>query len=167
MSMPFPELIREAEQINVRLEMMNGIPVWEASPAFFHQWELKRIEISIRPLAATVCACVSVSDVLFTFANASFKRPDIAVLRQLPDPLETEEALNIVPVAVIEIVSKNYEYKDLVLAPPFYLQNGVEDVIVFDPRSKVVLHYHREWNDPKRLQSPVRLELQCGCEVTV
>jgi Uma2 family endonuclease len=167
MSVPFRELLREAEGINVRLEMMNGIPVWEASPAFFHQWELKRIENSIRPLAGALCACVSVADVLFTFANASFKRPDIAVLCQLPNPLETEEALNIIPMAVIEVVSKNYEYKDLVLAPPFYLENGVKDVIVFDPRSKVVLHHRREWNEPKQLQSPIRLELECGCEVTV
>jgi Uma2 family endonuclease len=167
MSVPFRDLIREAEQTNIRLEMMDGVPVWEASPAFYHQWELKRIENSIRPLAGSVCACISVADVLFEFAKTSFKRPDIAVLCQLPEPLETEEALRVVPGAVIEIISKNYEYKDLVLSPPFYLGHGVKDVVVFDPRSKVVLHHRHEWTEPRRLESPVRLELECGCEVMV
>jgi Uma2 family endonuclease len=166
MSLPMRELIRESESLNIRLEMIGGLGVWEASPAFFHQWEVDRIRSSIRPVTGA-CGCVHVADVLFTFSDGSFKRPDIAVLCELPNPLETDEALNIIPGAVIEIISKNYEYKDLVLSPPFYLENGVKDILIFDPRSKVILHHRKEWTEPKQFSSPARFELECGCEVTI
>ena len=160
------ELIRESESLNIRLEMMGGLGVWEASPVFFHQREVDRIRSSIRT-NTTACGCVHVADVLFTFADGSFKQPDIATLCELPSPLDTDEALNMTPSAVIEIISKNYEYKDLVLSPPFYLSNGVKDILIFDPRSKVILHHRKEWTEPKQFSSPARFELECGCEVTI
>jgi Uma2 family endonuclease len=166
MSLPMRELIRESESLNIRLEMMGGLGVWEASPAFFHQREVDRIRSSIRP-NTTACGCIHAADVLFTFADGSFKRPDIAILCELPSPLDTDEALNMIPSGVIEIISKNYEYKDLVLSPPFYLSNGVKDVLIFDPRSKKILHHRQEWSQPKEFSSPARFELECGCEVTI
>jgi Uma2 family endonuclease len=166
MSLPLSELIRSSEALNIRLEMIGGIGVWEASPAFYHQWEVDRIRLSIRPTSGA-CACIHVPDVLFTFSDGSFKRPDIAILCEMPVPLETEDALKIVPAAVVEIISKNYEYKDLVLSPPFYLEQGVKDILIFDPRSKIILHYRKDWLEPKELSSPTRFELECGCEVTI
>lgn len=156
-SLPFPELIREAEQINVRLEMIGGVAVWEASPVFLHQQEIKRIVGSIKRLEDAGCACIDTQDTLFRFPDGSFKRPDLALLCAMPDDVAADEALNVIPAAVVEVLSKDYEYKDLVLSPPFYLENGVMDV----------LHYQSPATTPTQLESPVRLELQCGCEVTV
>jgi Uma2 family endonuclease len=95
------------------------------------------------------------------------KRPDLAVLSGMPDETDADEALRMIPVAVVEVLSKDYEYKDLVLSPPLYLENGVMDILILDPPTKVVLHYRPSQQEPQELMSPVRLELQCGCEITV
>lgn len=69
------------------------------------------------------------------------------------------------PGAVIEIVGAGYEAKDLDLAPGFYLGQGVRDVIVFDPRTLMVLHHRRD--GVRRLTSPQEFALECGCVCTV
>jgi Uma2 family endonuclease len=167
MPLDYRELIEAADKVNLRLEVVRGIPIWEASPVFLHQQEIKRIVASIRKLEGSSCVCLETQDTLFRFPDGSLKRPDIAVLCKAPDPSEVNEALRLVPAAVVEVVSVDYEYKDLELGPPFYLESGVKDVVVFDPRSGVVLHHRPEWDAPKQLRSPTRLELECGCEVTV
>lgn len=67
--------------------------------------------------------------------------------------------------AVIEVVSEGYESKDLELGPHFYLMHGVKDVVVFDPGTGFVLHIRKDGR--KHLISPVKLHLECGCDVTV
>jgi Uma2 family endonuclease len=167
MSIPFDHLVREAENINVKLEVINGVTVWEASPVYKHQLEVKRIAGSLRRLPNSSCGCIETQDTLFKFPDGSQKRPDIAILCAEPDPEMQDSALEIVPVAVVEIISKNYEYKDLVLAPPFYLGVGVLDILIFDPKDNSVLHYRRDFERPKTYVSPVKLRLECGCEITV
>ena len=166
-SLPFSELIRAAEESNVRLEMIRGVALWEASPVFLHQQEIKRIVGSIKRLSSTGCACIDTQDTLFRFADGSFKRPDVALLCAMPDAVDADEVLTVIPVAVVEVLSKDYEYKDLVLSPPFYLENGVRDVLIYDPRTGVVLHYRPDRPAPQSLTSPVHLSLECGCEITV
>ena len=166
-SLPFSELIRAAEESNVRLEMIRGVAVWEASPVFLHQQEIKRIVGSIKRLSSTGCACIDTQDTLFRFPDGSFKRPDVALLCAMPDAVDADEALSVIPAAVVEVLSKDYEYKDLVLSPPFYLENGVRDVLIYDPRTSVVLHYRPDRPAPQSLTSPVHLSLECGCEITV
>jgi Uma2 family endonuclease len=87
-------------------------------------------------------ACVHVSSVYVQFPDGSLERPDIAIFCSEPD--ETEDAISLVPEAEIEVVSKGYEAKDLEIGPPFYLAQGVKDVIVCDPTSLLVLHARRE-----------------------
>jgi Uma2 family endonuclease len=167
MTIPFDYLIREAESINVRLEMISGVPVWEASPVFRHQWHIDRIRASLKKISESDCGCFSIPDTLFKFPDGSQKRPDIAILCQEP-PLEAQDsALEMIPVAVVEIISKNYEYKDLVLAPPFYLEVGVLDILIFNPADNSVLHYKPSLEQPKKYVSPITLSLECGCEITV
>ena len=166
-SLPFSELIRAAEESNVRLEMIRGVAVWEASPVFLHQQEIKRIVGSIKRLEATGCACIDTQDTLFRFPDGSFKRPDVALLCAMPDAVDADEVLTVIPVAVVEVLSKDYEYKDLVLSPPFYVENGVFDVLIHDPCTGVVLHYRPDRSAPQSLTSPVHLSLECGCEITV
>ncbi len=97
------------------------------------------------------------------FPDGSLRRPDIAVYGQLPD--ETQEAARKLPEAVIEVVSLGSEIKDLELSPPFYLLHGIKDVVVFAPRTGSVVHFRRDGRTHHA--SPVDLELECGCRVTV
>jgi Uma2 family endonuclease len=106
---------------------------------------------------------VHASDVYVQFPDGSLKRPDIAIFCREPD--EQEDAITLVPEAVIEVVSRGYEAKDLEIGPPFYLAQGVKDVIIFDPTSLLVLHARR--NATLRFTSPHAMVLECGCSVTV
>lgn len=85
------------------------------------------------------------------------------------EPDEQEAAIPLVPEAVIEVVSKGSEAKDLEIGPPFYLSQGVKDVIVFDPSPLLVLHVRRDGvtRQTSPVQSPVQIVLECGCHCTV
>lgn len=147
----------------VRLERTAGIPTWEPMPGARHQKTIDRIRATIRPAVtkndSVTCPCIHLSDVLVKFPEGSFRRPDIAVFCQ--DPPEVDEALTMLPVAVIEIVSPGYEYKDLALGAPFYLGQGVLDVIVHDPRSGMVTHFRSDATHV--YHSPHTIHLACGC----
>ena len=161
--MPLDPKFLKAEELGIRLEVVSGLPIWEAHPVWKHQKAIDRIRSTITPKSVASCACVHASDVYVQFPDGSLKRPDIALFCREPD--ETEDAITLVPEAVIEVVSKGYEAKDLEIGPPFYLAQGVKDVIVFDPTSLLVLHARRD--KTVRLTSPQVLTLECGCEVTV
>ncbi len=139
-SIPIEQLILEADRIGVRLEIIAGLPVWEASPVYRHQAEADRIRASIKLLEGSDCTCHHTADTLFKFKDGSLNRPDIAVLCRLPSEEEMDVALTQVPEAVIEIVSDGYEDKDLKLAPSFYLSQGVKDVLILEPKTRIVWH---------------------------
>ena len=124
-----------AEELGVRLEIVRGLPIWEAHPSPRQRRSVDRIRATIRGAegVSPPCACVHLADVDVSFPDGSLKRPDISVFCREPD--ETDEAVTLVPEAVIEVVSKGYEITDLEIAPGFYLSQGVNDVIVFDPAS--------------------------------
>ena len=109
------------------------------------------------------CACVDVADVYINFPDGSLKRPDISIFCREPD--EEDEAITLVPEAVIEIISKGYEAKDLEIGPRFYLSQGVKDVVVFDPYSHRV--YYFDADGKREYESPVTLALHCGCQVSI
>jgi Uma2 family endonuclease len=91
------------------------------------------------------------------------QRADIAIFCERPS--ETDAAVTAIPEAVIEIISRGYEKKDLELGPPFYLSQGVKDVFVFDPYTEVVRHFASAAD--QTYPSPYTLTLQCGCQVTI
>ncbi len=149
----------------IKLEITGGIPTWEVYPGSRHQRMRFRIQTSIKPSAESGagCECAWLPDVYIRFRDGSIKRPDIAVFGAEP-PMQ-DDALTIIPRAVVEIISPGYEYKDLTLNPPFYLSQGVDDVVIVDPRSGVVTH-HRA-TGVATYQAPITISLQCGCECTV
>ncbi len=158
-----PRFIR-AEELGIRLEIVRGLPIWEASPVWKHQKAVDTIRSSIQPATnQTGCLCVHAADIYVAFPDGSLKRPDIAIFCREPD--EEEEAVTLVPEAVIEVISKGYEAKDLEIGPGFYLSQGVKDVIVFDPYTLVVLHVRHD--GAERKVSPVAIELECGCRCVV
>lgn len=129
------------------------------------QEEIDRIRASIRSRqdAPVDCGCLHYAGIYVRFPDGSFKRPDVAVFCRRPD--EDEEAVTLAPEAVIEVISKGYESKDLEIGSRFYVSQGVKDVIVFDPATLLVLHLRQD--RAQRLVSPVQIDLVCGCRVTV
>ncbi len=133
--------------------MVAGLPIWEPHPVYKHQKEVDRIRSSI------ASSCFHTANVYIRFSDGSLKRPDISIFCREPE--EQEEAVTLVPEAVIEVISKGYEAKDLEIGPQFYLAQGVRDVVVFNPYTLVVLHVRRD--GVKRHLSPVGVGLECGC----
>ena len=162
----FERFSQELDAAGFRLEYVRGLATVEASPVFHHQAIVKRIDASIRPtvLGDAACQCVSMPDVSIRFPDGSRKRPDIAVWCRVPDDTKNETTL--IPEAVVEIISRDYAEKDLVIGVPFYLRVGIPDVLVFDPETNIVRHWTNGGNE-KSYPSPVTLTLQCGCTITV
>ncbi len=159
----------DASGAPIRLEYVRGRLKVEASPASRHQMTAKAIEASLRPIPGQGdgCACFSLQDVLIRFPDLdrSLKRPDIALFCERPP--ESDEALDLLPAAVVEILSLGYEDKDLGDdGAPFYLDCGVGEVLVVDPRSGLIRHY-QQGQRMAELQRPITLELRCGCRVTL
>jgi Uma2 family endonuclease len=158
------QLLREGA---IRLEITAGVPTWEAFPGSRHQRVIDRVRASIEPIpegdTAEACACAHLSDVLIRFQDGSLKRPDIAIFCE--EPPEQDDALTVIPQAVVEIISPGYEYKDLTLNPQFYLAHGVRDVVIVDPRSGVVMHYRAD--QVAHYHQPVTIDFQCGCRCQI
>jgi len=152
-----------ADQLGIRLEVVNGLSIWEAQPLYKHQKAVERIAQSIRQVDENF-ACVHAMNVYVQFPNG-LKRPDISIFCREPTEAEQESALTLIPEAVVEVVSKGYEAKDLEIAPPFYLSQGVKDILIFDPATLLVLHVRH--GRATRMISPVEIALQCGCVVTI
>lgn len=154
-----------ADELGIRLEIVNDLPIWESQPLYRHQKHVERISQSIRPRSSEHgCQCVHAIDVYVQFPNG-LKRPDISIFCREPSEEEQESALTLIPEAVIEVVSKGFEAKDLEVGPPFYLSQGVKDVLVFDPQTLLVLHVRK--GRVRREVAPVEIHLECGCVVTV
>ena len=157
-------LLLRASELGIRLEFVAGLPIWEASPVMRHQVAIDRIRQSIRPNEnKNVCQCIHVADVYVQFPDGSLKRPDVSIFCREPD--EQEEAVKLLPEAVIEVISKGYEKKDLEIGVPFYLSQNVKDVVVFDPFNNSVLHFRE--NQTRNLESPSEIEFLCGCHCVV
>ncbi|MBI5302866.1 MAG: Uma2 family endonuclease [Chloroflexi bacterium] len=158
-------MIERADQAGVRLEIVGGMPVWEAFPAIKHQEAVDRIRSTIQssPLAGSGCGCFHYADIYIQFPDGSLKRPDISIFFRRPD--ETEHAVTLIPEAVIEVISKGYEAKDMELAPYLYLAQGVKDVVIFDPFTLFVLHARRDGR--KNFTSPIKIQFECGCQCEV
>lgn len=162
----FNEFSQRADDAGLRIEIVGGLPTWELLPNLRHQEAIDRIRQSFTVKAAPsgqTCDCVHVADLHIKFPDGSDKRPDIAIFCQRPS--ETDTAVTTVPEAVIEIISRGYEKKDLELGPPFYLSQGVAEVFVFDPYTNVIRHFVP--GGEHTYQSPQRVTLQCGCQVTI
>jgi hypothetical protein len=165
-----PEMLRkalmDADEQGYRLEIIDGLGVWEVHPARRHIEAEARIERSVRPNPAKPnpdCGCHVYRDLYVKFPDGSLRRPDVAVYCRVPE--EEDEAVTLKPEAVIEVVSMGSEKKDLEISPPFYLRQGILDVVVLDPYTGTVWHHRR--SGVQRHQSPIDIELECGCIVTV
>lgn len=156
--------IERADESGVRLEMVMGTPSWEVMPGTRHQKALKRIERTIEKASSgSDCGCFAYQDIYVEFPDGSFKRPDLSIYcEDIPD---TDGAIKHIPRAVVEVLSKGSEVKDLQVGPPFYMSQGVLDVIVFNPQTLAISHFTKSGS--ATLMSPSVIQLQCGCKVEV
>ena len=157
-----PKFVK-AEELGIRLEVVRGLAIWEAAPALRHQRAVDRIRSSIRPREGEKCGRVHAAGVYVQFPDGSLKRPDVSIFCREPD--EQDDAIRLVPEAVVEVVSKGYEAKDLEIGPGFYLSQGVKDVVIFDPATLLVLHITPI--NTVRAVSPHPVEFACGCSALV
>jgi Uma2 family endonuclease len=153
----------QANDLGVRLEIVDGLPIWEAHPLYRHQKAIDRIRKNLDKSHSGDCQCVDIADVYISFPDGSLKRPDIAIYCREPE--EQDEAITLIPAAVIEVISKGYEAKDLEIGPHFYLSQGIKDIVVFDPYTLTVLHLRKD--KATRQVSPVEITLECGCRCIV
>jgi hypothetical protein len=158
-------IVDDAHGFGIKLEVLQGLPVWSLLPSPLHAAEVKRIDRTLRSSGAGKgeCSCNSWLDVSIGFPDGSLRRPDISIYCELP-PL-TQESATMIPLAVVEVVSPGSEIKDIELSPNFYLMHGVLDVVVFDPSTGAVLHYRKTGR--RQHLTPVEIELECGCLITV
>jgi len=169
MNNPYQPSSTELDQLMrsgaLKLERTAGIPTWEALPSSRHQITIDQIRASLTPTpgAADRCGCHHLADVAVRFPDGSLKRPDIALFCT-PPPMQ-DEALTLLPVAVIEIISLGYEYKDVTLNPPFYLGHQLQDVVVVDPHAQRVTHYTQ--TGVQTQPTPATLNLLCGCRCQI
>jgi Uma2 family endonuclease len=162
------ELLMLADEAGLRLEIVDGVPLWEPAPAVRHQSLSFQIQTSIEPVSQpssdmATCGCHHYADVYVRFPDGSIKRPDISIFCRVPD--ELDESITLLPEAVIEILSRGFEAKDLDFGLPFYLAQGVKDVVIVSPHDFSVLHARGD--ERRRLEAPVTIDLLCGCRVTV
>ena len=149
----------------IKLERTAGVPTWEALPSSRHQMVVDQIRATLTAITggAAPCGCHHLADVAIRFPDGSLKRPDIAIFCT-PPPMQ-DDALTLLPVAVIEIISLGYEYKDVTLNPPFYLGHQLQDVVVVDPHAQRVTHYTQTGVHTQ--PTPARLTLTCGCHCQI
>jgi len=158
------EHLMQADEFGVKLEVVQGSYSWEFFPSPLHQAILGDIAQSLRRGANSDsgCGCFSIMDAYIKFPDGSLKRPDLMIYCERPQV--TREALRVVPEAVVEVLSPGSERKDLDVGPPFYLSQGVRDVVVVNPEAGAVLHFTKE--GVARHASPAAIRLACGCELT-
>lgn len=69
----------QADELGVKLEIVNGLPIWEAQPVYRHQKAVDQIRAGIEPMTPSACQCVHIADVYVGFPDGSLKRPDISI----------------------------------------------------------------------------------------
>ena len=157
-------LVQASDHRQVKLEMTAGMPTWEAMPGVRHQRIVQSVFLSVRrrPAAEGDCGCHRYLDVYVRFPDGSFRSPDVSVFCQ--EPPDADGATDVLPAAVVEIVSAGYEAKDRI-GLPFYLEQGIADVVLYDPRTGEVVHATPSGRTVHA--APVELDFACGCAVTI
>jgi hypothetical protein len=91
------DLFLVADEAGVRLEIIGGLPVWEALPNLTHQKAIDQIRASLTRSESGKerCECLHYADLHIKFPDGSDKRPDIAIFCH--EPSETENALRRFP----------------------------------------------------------------------
>lgn len=108
----FFDLFLRTEEFGIRFEIIAGLPIWEASPVLKHQKAVDRIWKSITPPDnARKCEYAHYADIYVKFRDGSLKRPNISIFCE--EPRKEDSAVSLLPEAVIEVISRGFERKDI------------------------------------------------------
>lgn len=158
------EAMQAAENLGIKLESQGDLLLWEVMPSPAHTKAVQRVQNSIAlPQDGSGCGCFAYQDMYVRFPNGDHLRPDLALYCE--EPPDTQEACRLLPLAVLEVISPGSEMKDLQILPPFYLAQGVLDVLVLNPRTGVVTHFRRDGT--QTFNSPQMVHLEMGCSFSV
>jgi hypothetical protein len=61
--MSLGDRFHSADELGIRLEIVNGLAIWEARPLYRHQKHVERVARSIEPGHDVACSCVHALDV--------------------------------------------------------------------------------------------------------
>lgn len=166
MSMPTYQDIQRLAYQGVRLEVTGGVPTWEAMPGALHNGVVDDIRQNLtrhNPPDGSY-GCHHIADTYIAFSPSLLRRPDIAIFCTKP-PRPDGAITGLIPGAVIEVLSAGYEQKDRD-AVALYLGAGVLDVLLVDPRRRIV-EWHRSGEAPQHLELPATCMLQMGCTLPI
>jgi hypothetical protein len=166
MGLPTYHDIQRFAYQGVRLEITGGLPTWEALPGALHNGVVDDIRQSLtrtNPPDAP-CGCHHIADTYIAFAPNLLRRPDIAIFCTKP-PRPDGAITNLIPGAVIEVLSDGYEQKDRD-AVALYLHVGVRDVILVDPRRQLA-EWYRYDEAMQQQHLPAAGTLLMGCRLEI
>ena len=150
-------IVLDSDHSMVKVELTDGVPTWEAPFTLLHQRTVA--DSPVIPPSGTE-GCHAIQNAYVRFPEGSFRSPDLAIYdRDVPD---TDGATDVILVVALEVLSPGFEFKDR-MAVPFYLAQGVSDVVLVDPHTGEVVHATpRGPDDPHRAgRTGARLRL-CG-----
>lgn len=152
-----------AHEAGFKIEVAQGLPVFEVMSSPMHNEDLFEIAKTIRraPGVPGDCGCHLLNDVTIRFPDGSYRRPDISIFCVRPPRVRA--AVTLVPTAVVEALSPSSIVKDTVLSPDWYLSQGVRDVFLYDPEGLTVDHIRASGRE--RHAVPIELETETGCLV--
>lgn len=166
MSLPTYQDIQRLAHQGVRLEITGGMPTWEAMPGALHNGVVDDIRQNLTRYNApdAPCGCHHIAATYIEFAPTLLRRPDIAIFCTKP-PRPDGAITGLIPGAVIEVLSVGYEQKDCD-AVALYLNAGVHDVLLVDPRQQTVA-WHCCTRAVQLLTLPTTCTLQMGCRLPI
>lgn len=155
-----------ADEFGVKLKAEGFTQRWKIFPSPLHQDEVMQIYSGVRRALGSNsegCDCYRLVDAYIQFPDGSLKRPDLALFCRRPEV--RREALEAVPQAIAEVLSRGTEAKDLVTGPRIYLASGVLDVVALHPETGMVTQIPPDGT--RILNAPVEIELAMGSVVTI
>ena len=83
--MSLSPILLQASELGIRLEIVNGLHIWEAQPVYRHQKHIERIVQGLAKAddSKSECDCIHAVDVYIQFPNG-LKRPDISIFCREP-----------------------------------------------------------------------------------
>jgi Uma2 family endonuclease len=119
-------------------ELVRGHLVKEPAPVWWHQWTVLEIAVRLRTLVGSARVLTAPIDVHVDHWNVL--QPDVLVLG--PEAaLEPQAESGPLPVLVVEVLSPATERRDRGTKTRVYVEAGVQEVWLVDPRSgQITVH---------------------------
>lgn len=117
----------------LRMELIDGQLVREPSPTFGHQWIVGRLHLALAAVVGADRVIQGPIDIHLDSHNVF--QPDVIVLEQ-PEGPERKRAP--IPLVAIEVLSPESVRRDKVVKRAIYLESGVAEVWIVDPKAETV-----------------------------